>query len=471
MDKENSPRLRDMTQGSPARHILLFSIPLLLGNVLQQLYNMVDSWVVGNFVGDTALAAVGAAFPIVFLFVSLFIGLGIGATVVVAQFYGAGELTRVRDAVDTAYSATMALAIPISVAAFLLSGPILSLTRLDAAAIPQAKLYMQVISAGMVGSIGYNTNAGILQGLGNSHTPLLFLSVATVLNIILDLVFVICFHWGAFGVALATVISQWLSWLSGLVYINRMYRGRFRLRPLHWRVDAGLLEQIFRIGLPAGIQNALVAVGSLAIFSRVNAYGYDFTAGFNAANKIDCFAFFPIQSIANAATTYTGQNIGAGRMDRVRQGTRASVAMGMLWSVIAAAGVIPLAGPLVRLFSRNPEVIAAGTLYLHWVMPGYILFTILMVLGSIMRGAGESFFPLLTTVVSVWLGRVALCWLLDARLGREFLFGGYVGGWVVGAAMAGGYYLSGRWKRHRSAPAAAGPENPEKSCNSRENEL
>lgn len=453
MEKATKNTLRDMTVGSPAKHILYFSIPLLLGNMLQQLYNMVDSWVVGNYVGDTALAAVGAAFPIIFLFVSLFIGLGIGATVVVAQFYGAGDMERVRTAIDTAYTAMMILAIPISLAGFFLAGPILNLMQLDAAALGQAKLYMQIVSLGLIGSIGYNTNAGILQGLGNSKTPLLFLSMATVINIVLDLVFVIVFHWDVVGVAAATLIGEWFSWIFGTIYINRKYRGEFRIRPLHWTADRRLLAQTIRIGLPAGIQNALVAVGIMAVYARVNAYGYDFTAGFNVANKIDCFAFLPIQSIANAATTYTGQNIGAGRMDRVSQGTRASMLMSIGWSVISAAVVIPLAGPMMWLFSRSADVIAAGELYLYWVMPGYILFTFIMVLGSIMRGAGESFVPLLTTIVSVWIGRVLLCYLLDFYFGQQYMFGCFIGGWALGAAIAITYYLSGRWKRHGSVAA------------------
>ncbi len=453
MQRENSNRLRDMTSGSPAKHILYFSIPLLLGNMLQQLYNMVDSWVVGNYVGDTALAAVGAAFPIIFLFVSMFIGLGIGATVVVAQFYGAGDMERVRTAIDTAYTAMMILAIPISLAGFFLAGPILHLMQLDEAAFGQAKLYMQIVSLGLVGSIGYNTNAGILQGLGNSKTPLLFLSMATAINIVLDLLFVIVFHWDVVGVAAATLIGEWFSWVFGTIYINRKYKDTFRIRPLHWMADRRLLAQTIRIGLPAGIQNALIAVGIMAVYAKVNAYGYDFTAGFNVANKIDCFAFLPIQSIANAATTYTGQNIGAGRMDRVPQGTRASMLMSIVWSVISAAVVIPLAGQMMWLFSKSPDVIAAGELYLYWVMPGYILFTFIMVLGSIMRGAGESIVPLITTIVSVLLGRVLLCYLLDYYLGQQYMFGCFIGGWSIGAAIAIIYYLSGRWKRHGSVVA------------------
>lgn len=196
---EANTKMRDMTQGSPAKHIFLFSLPLLLGNVLQQLYNMVDSWTVGNFTGDTALAAVGIAFPVVFLFVSLFIGLGIGSTVVIAQFYGAGETERVRAAIDTAYAAFLIVAIPISLAAFFLTDPILYLLQVEEAALPEARLYLQIVSLGLWAASATIPTRVSWQGLGNSKTPLMFLSIAMGINIVLDLLFVAVFRWGVAG--------------------------------------------------------------------------------------------------------------------------------------------------------------------------------------------------------------------------------------------------------------------------------
>ncbi len=306
---ETKNNKQDMTVGSPAKHIFMFSIPLLIGNLLQQLYNMgnllqqlynmVDSWTVGNFTGDTALAAVGIAFPVNFLFISLFIGLSIGSTVVIAQFYGAGDMKRVRAAIETTYGAFIIIAIPISLIAFFLTDPILHLLHVEAAAFPEAKIYMQIVSLGMVGSIGYNMNAGILQGLGNSKTPLFFLSIATVINVVLDILFVAVFKWGVVGVAVATLIAQWFSWIFGMIYINRKYE-EFHLHVHHLKIDTKLLMKIARIGLPAGIQNGLVAVASIALMGKVNTFGTDFTAGFNVGNKIDCFTFLPVQSFANA---------------------------------------------------------------------------------------------------------------------------------------------------------------------------
>ena len=256
--------LRNMTEGSPARHIALFALPLLAGSFLQQLYNMVDSWVVGQYVGDAALAAVGIGFPVIFMFTSLFMGLANGGTVVIAQFYGAGELDRVRDAVDTIYTAFTVSAVPVTLLAVGLVKPILFLLRVDDAACDDAWLYLTVVCAGLIGTIGYNLNAGILGGLGNSSTTLRFLAVAALLNIALDLILVLACSWGVFGVAIGTVVSQSFSWLYGLWYINRRYP-QIAIRPFCRRFDRSLFGQIMGIGLPAGIQMSLVALGAMVV--------------------------------------------------------------------------------------------------------------------------------------------------------------------------------------------------------------
>ena len=264
--------LRNMTEGSPARHIVLFALPLLAGSFLQQLYNMVDSWVVGQYVGDAALAAVGIGFPVIFMFTSLFMGLANGGTVVIAQFYGAGELDRVRDAVDTIYTAFTFSAVPVTLLAVGLVKPILFLLRVDDAAYDDAWLYLTVVCAGLIGTIGYNLNAGILGGLGNSSTTLRFLAVAALLNIALDLILVLVCGWGVFGVAIATVVSQAFSWLYGLWYINRRYP-QIAIRPFCRRFDRSLFGQIMGIGLPAGIQMSLVALGAMVVMSKINTFG------------------------------------------------------------------------------------------------------------------------------------------------------------------------------------------------------
>jgi len=447
-DKTSRGGMRNMTEGSPAGHIFYFALPLLAGSFLQQLYNMVDSWVVGNYVGDAALAAVGVGFPVIFMFSSLFIGLSNGGTVVIAQFYGAGRLDRVRDAVDTIYTAFTVSAVPITLLAVGLVKPLLFLLQVEEGAYAEAWLYLTVVCAGLLGTIGYNLNAGILGGLGNSQTTLLFLAVSSVLNIVLDLVLVLAFGLGVLGVALGTIISQAVSWLFGLGYINRHYPD-IAIRPFCRRFDRQLFRQIMGIGLPAGLQMSMVAIGSIAVMSKINSYGKEFTAAYNVGSRLDQLAFLPVQSLSNAVTAFVGQNIGARRLDRARQGIRVTVVSSVLWSAVMLV-LIPLGPALVGLFTDTPAVIEAGAVYLRCIMPFYVLFSVMFSLNNAMRGAGESVFPMVNVIFSLILLRVPAVYYLADRFGPDYMYYGIGIGWVLGFLLSVGYYLSGRWKRHGS---------------------
>ena len=446
----NGPRgTRDMTQGSPARHIVYFALPLLAGSFLQQLYNMVDSWVVGRYVGDSALAAVGVGFPVLFMFTSLFMGLSNGGTVVIAQFYGAGKMDRVRDAVDTIYTTFVATAIPVTLLAVALVKPLLFLLRVDESAYQDAWIYLLVVCAGLVGTIGYNLNAGILAGLGNSRTTLLFLSIAAVMNTVLDLALVLVWGMGVLGVALATVTAQAFSWLFGLAYINRRYPD-IAIRPFCRRFDRALFRQIMGIGLPAGIQMSLVALGSMVVMSKVNSFGEVFTAGYNVGYRLDQLAFLPVQSLSNAVTAFVGQNVGARRLDRARRGIRVTVAAGVGWSLLMTALLLPWGNLLVSLFSPTPAVVGAGVVYLRCIMPFNPLFAAMLCLNNAMRGAGESIFPMVNTVFSLILLRVPSVYWLANHFGPDYMYYGIGVGWILGFGMTAIYYLTGRWKRRGS---------------------
>ena len=448
MRKADSGGLRNMTVGSPAGHIFYFALPLLLGSFLQQLYNMVDSWVVGNYAGDASLAAVGVGYPVIFMFTSLFMGLSGGGTVVIAQFYGAGNMGRVRDAVDTVYTAFMASAIPITLLALGLVKPVLLLMQVQADAWAESWLYLTVVSAGLVGAIGYNLNAGILGGLGNSRTTLLFLAISSVMNIVLDLVFVLGLGMGVLGVALGTIISQAFSWLFGLFYINRRYPA-IAIRPFCRRFDRALFRQIMGIGLPAGIQMSLVALGAMVVMSKINSFGKEFAAAYNVGSKLDSLAFLPVQSLSNAVTAFVGQNTGAKRPDRVRRGIRMTVAASVVWSAVMLV-LIPLGPTLVGFFSDTPAVIHSGTVYLRCIMPFYALFSVMFCLNNAMRGAGDSLFPMLDVIFSLILVRVpAVYWFAD-HYGPDYMYYGVGVGWCVGFTLSVVYYLSGRWKRKGS---------------------
>lgn len=442
---------RNMTVGSPAGHILAFSLPLLAGSFFQQLYNMVDSWVVGNYVSDAALAAVGTGFPVMTLFNSLFIGLSTGGTVVIAQYYGAGKKEGVRGAVDTIYAAFLRFILPVTLAAVVLVRPILLVLRVDQAAYQDTWMYLTVVSAGLVGTIGYNLNAGILNGLGNSRTTLLFLAIAAVMNIVLDFVFVLAFRWGVFGVALATILAQASSWLYGLWYINHHYPD-IAIHPLQAKLDMELFKKIFGIGLPAGLQMSLVSIGTMTALSKINTYGKAFAAGFNVGNKLDSLAFLPIQSISSAVTAFVGQNMGANLEDRANQGTRAATAAAVVWTLITTVVLLLWGDVFSAFFTPDEPVVEASVIYLNCVMPPYALFSALFVLNAAMRGAGESVFPMVNVVASLILVRVPCMYFLANHFGPQAMYWGYGIGWVVGCGAAIWYYRSGKWK-HRGSLA------------------
>ena len=444
----------DMTQGSPTRLMVLFSLPLLVGNIFQQLYNMVDSMVVGQFVGASALTAVGTGFPIIFLLASLFIGFSMGATIMIAQYIGAGDQESVSRTVDTIYSALLLIIVPLTLLGVFASGPLLTLIRVPREAFDQARVYCMVVLGGILGCLGSNLNAGVLQGLGDSRTPLLLLAIACVINIVLDLLFVLAFHWGVFGVALATIIAQFCSWIFGIFYINRKYPF-LHIRFFQLRLDRRLLGQVIHLGIPSAIQQCQFSVGILIMQALINGFGNDFAAGFAAANKIDTFAFMPVQSFSTATTTFVGQNMGAGRLDRVRSGTRRALVMGVVVCVVLTAIVVPLRRPLLMLFNQESAVVAAGEAYLLRVLTPMFVLAAMFILSSVLRGAGATVVPMVASIISLWAARVPAAYLLARAFGPEELYWSYLIGWLLGLVICVVSYLRGKWKEKGivSAPA------------------
>ncbi len=444
--KKKNAGATDMTTGSPYRLLFVFTAPLLLGNVFQQLYNMVDSMVVGNFIGEKALAAVGTGFPIIFMMSSLFMGLSTGATIMISQYYGARDMENVRATVNTIYTAMMIGIIPLTVLGILCSRPLLLLMNVpNDGTLELAEIYMIVIFIGMIGTLGFNINAGILQGLGDSRTSLLFLSIAAGINIVLDLTFTFC-GMGVFGVALATIIAQIASWLFGVYFINRHY-AFLHIHLLKFKFNGSLFRKAIRLGVPSGIQQALFSVGIMAMQALVNSYGSAFTAGFNGSNKIDTFVFLPIQSMSTAVTTYVGQNVGAARMERVHNGTRAGLVLCVSASIIISVIVYPLSAVLMRMFSQSPAVIEAGVYYLHALLPFYFLCAILFILSAVLRGAGSMVVPMAASLLSLWLARIPIAYWIADVLGKEYIYYSYPVSWAIGIIIVLVSYLHGGWKK------------------------
>ena len=284
-----------------------------------------------------------------------------------------------------------------------------------------------------------------MRGLGDSRTPLIFLFIACVINIVLDLVFVLVFSWGVFGVALATILAQICSWVFGIFYINRKYPF-LHIRLFRMRLDRRLLGQVIRLGIPSAIQECQFAVGILIMQALINGFGNDFAAGFTAANKIDTFAFMPIESFSIAATTYVGQNMGAGRLDRVQTGTRRALVLGTLVCLAMSAVVLPLRRPLLMLFNREPGVVAAGEAYLLRALSLMFILAMMFIMNGVLRGAGATTVPMVASIISLWAARIPVAYALAYFFGPEEIYWAYPIGWALGLLICVVSYCRGRWK-------------------------
>ena len=348
-----------------------------------------------------------------------------------------------------AYTFFTLAVVPITVVALLITRPVLVLMRVEDAAMGEAYLYLMIVSGGLIGTIGYNINSGILQGVGNSRASLLFLGISAVMNIVLDLLFVLQFHWGVAGVAIATIISQFCSWIFGVFYINRNYTA-FAIRPFCLRFDKGLFKKIMGIGLPAGIQFATVSMGMMAVMSQVNAFGTSYAAGYNVGNKLDSMAFLPIQAIASAITAFIGQNVGAKKEDRVRRGVFTGICYSIAWCVLIIAILYPARFAAASFFTDSQGAIRGAALLLQCILPFYPFFAVQFTMCSVMRGAGESVVPMLTVVTSQVLLRIPGVYLLAHFFGPDYMYYGFGIGWIFGSIATVLYFLSGRWKRRGS---------------------
>jgi putative MATE family efflux protein len=438
--------MRDLTVGKESRIIFQFALPMLIGNVFQQLYTLINSIIVGNFVGKEALAAVGASFPLIFTLISLVIGIAIGATIVIAQYFGAKDMKNVTKAIDTLMVFTLIASVIVTLAGILLSRPIFKLTGLPDDILPLAVDYFNIYMLGLVFAFGFNSLSAVLRGMGDSKTPLYFLVISTVLNIGLDLIFVLVFKWGVKGVAWATVISQAVALLFAIVYLNR----RHEIIRLTWRkpeFDRAILNKSMRIGFPVGFQQAFVALSMLAMYWLVNRFGTNVTAAFSVAFRIDSFASMPAMNFAMALSAFVGQNLGAQKPERVKSGLLSTFYMTAVISIAISLVGIFFAGPVMRLFTSDAEVIAIGKDYLQIVTGFYVVFSTMFVVGGVMRGAGDTFVPMLLTFFALWIVRIPVGYIMSESIGYQGIWWCIPIAWVVGLGLSYLYYLTGRWKK------------------------
>ncbi len=415
----------DMTSGSTVRHIITFAIPLLIGNLFQQLYNTVDTWVVGNFATNEAFSAVGNVGPIINMLVGFFVGFSSGVGVVISQFYGAKQYDRVSDTVHTAIAMTAILGAIFMIVGYFVSPLLLLLMKMPESVFAEAKTYLAIYFLGILGLMIYNIGSGILRAVGDSKRPFYYLVVAAAVNTVLDLVFVIFFNMGVAGVALATVIAQGTSAVLVMVKLLRT-DACIKLIPRYLKIDFSILSKIFRVGIPAALQTTLVGFSNIFVQSYINFFGEDFMSGYTAYSKIDQILLLPMQSIALASTTFVGQNIGKGQSERARRGIWISLGLSLLFTGLLMIPVIGFAPSLTAFFNPKPEVVEYGALLLRLITPFYLLCCINQVLAGSIRGAGKSLVPMIIMLSS----------FVGARQLYLFVVANFISNTVVPIALA-----------------------------------
>lgn len=444
--------VKNLTEGKPLKLLFFFALPMVIGNFFQQLYNMVDSMVVGKFVGEDALAAVGSSFPVVFLAVAIAAGLSMGCTVVISQLFGAGQIREMKTTISTALIALGVIGLAIMAAGELADGPLLKLLGTDADIMADSLTYLRIYFGGAVFLFLYNTLNGIYNALGDSNTPLKFLMVSALTNIGLDLLFVIRFHMGVAGVAWATLIAQGLcAVVSFFVLIKRMKDMESEPAAADKKFaffEANAARRIARVGVPSMLQQSIVSLSMMFMQGLVNSYGKVFVAGYTAATKIDTLAMMPNMNFSNAMSSYTAQNIGAGKDKRVVQGYKACLLMVLIFSLIIT-GIIYLFGPqLLSLFLNSGSEGSAmgyGLRYMKTVSVFYVLMGLMFVGNGLLRGAGDMGAFMLSSMSNLF-SRVAIAYLLAHFIGSSAIWWSIPIGWGIGAIFSFIRVQSGKWK-------------------------
>ncbi|MDP4209067.1 MAG: MATE family efflux transporter [Bacteroidota bacterium] len=437
--------MKDLTNGHEGKLILNFAIPMLLGNVFQQLYSVINSVIVGHFLGKQALAAVGASFPIIFALISLTIGIATGCTIVISQFYGAKDIDNVRRTIDTMNIFLFFASAILTVAGILLSKPIFRLINLPDEIMPQAVMYFSISMLGTIPLFGYHSTSAILRGLGDSKTPLYFLIISTVVNALLDLLFIVVFKWGIAGAAIATVLAQTGAFFTTVIYLNRTHK-IIRFSFFNLVFDKNIFIKGLKIGLPTGFQQTFVAFGMMALYWIVNGFGTDVIAAYSVVGRIDAFASMPAMNFGAALSTFVGQNIGARKTERVRSGLIATIRMSSIIALSTTAIVILFPHAVMHLFTTDAAVIEIGQQYLAIVGSFYIVFSTMFVVAGVMRGAGDTLIPMFITLFSLWLIRIPLAYFLSRHIGATGIWWAIPIAWVLGVTASFIYYSTGRWK-------------------------
>lgn len=448
--------ITDMTEGRPSAILWRFSIPMLVSVVFQQLYNIVDSVVAGRFIGADALAAVGASYPITMIFMAFATGANIGVSVVVSQLFGARDYGRMKTAVNTAVISILGASVLLTGAGLLSCAGLMRLLSTPQNIFADSETYLNIYIAGLAFLFLYNICTGVFTALGDSRTPLYFLIASSLGNIVLDVLFVTAFHMGVAGVAWATFLAQGMSSVLALLALTR----RLRAVPHEGRPQLFSLPMLGRIAVvavPSILQQSFISVGNLLIQRLVNTFGSAVIAGYSGAVKLNTFAITCFTTLANGQSNFAAQNIGAARLDRVRQGFRAGAVMAACVAVPVTLFFFFGSGFVMRLFvgAESADVLAAGSAFLRIVSPFYLVISMKLMADSVLRGAGDMLAFMVATFADLAL-RVVLAYALGARFGAAGIWSSWPVGWTVAAVLSGTFYVTGHWKRRCPQQEARG---------------
>ena len=438
----------DLTEGKVWKVIVRFAVPLLVGNLLQQFYNITDSIIVGQFLGKEALAAVSASFFIYYFIISLVIGVGSGTTVVILQLFGAKQYQKVQLAFSSFFIFMLVGGIILSIAGIIFAEPVFRLTNTPEEVIPQAVAYFRIYIGGTFLFVTFNSIISILRGVGESVRPMLFILITTVLNIAFDLLFILVFKWGIEGAARATVVSQGIGMCIALAYVNNTHP-LLSIKKQDMLFDWKLFKESLKIGLPTSVQQCAIALGLIALLGIVNSFGTNTLTAYGAAGKIDTIITQAILTLSGALAAFCGQNIGAGRLDRVKKGVQFTMYTNIALGLLTFAAVYLFGNEMMRIFTKDIDVVAIGKEYLLIIGGFFIVHGALNVYNGALRGAGDTLFPMITSLVCLWLIRIPLAYYLSSWLGRNGIW------WAIGISITIGlivtfvYYKIGFWKRRR----------------------
>ena len=436
---------QDLTKGSIVKAIILFSVPLLIGNLFQQLYNAVDSYVVGNYVGKVALAAVGASTPIINMLIGFFMGISTGAGVVIAQFFGAGDLSKMKKAIHNSIALTLVIGVVLTVVGLVFNDPILKAIGVPSDVFSEASTYLSIYFWSLIFVMIYNMGSGILRSVGDSKRPLYFLIFSSVINIVLDFLFVKNFGFGVAGAGYATLIAQAISAIM-VMYVLMKTEDSYKVVLKDIKFDKEILLKIIKIGLPTGFQQSIVSLSNVIVQSYINVYGASVIAGYSVTIKIDGFVNLPLQAFNMAITTFVGQNIGAKQYNRVKKGAYITTFLAMVTIGFFVVIMYFFGRDFIALFNQEKDVIDAGRLMQLTFLPFYIFLPINQVINGVLRGAGRSAVPMYVMIFSfVFLRQIFLFLVTKVTSDVVYVFLGWPTTWVVCSLIFIVYFFKVQW--------------------------